>query len=117
MRLRAFRAELLTNVDAIRTAQLAHDAIHDSFVRCSSREQALVELSPSLRDWRGGPGWAELGWAPDGPLRGAYWTELSPDERSFEVHGVMDADGDGKLAEAVATSDRGAELVTPESAF
>lgn len=44
-----------------------------------------------------------LGWAPDGPVRGSYWVEVSPDGLDFTVFGVADIDGDGQQAWYTAT--------------
>lgn len=102
----AKRAELPSNLNAIKTAQLGYYAAFDTFVACGSRETAEAHLrsgnSKAARDWREHDGaggcWFELGWEPDGPIRGAYWVEVSDGGEHFTAWAISDIDADGELA-------------------
>lgn len=118
---RAKRSELPSNVQSIFTSELAYEAAFDAFVPCTNRNGALafVQSGPKkMRDFKDHPGadcWAKLGWSPDGPIRGAYWVVVTPGAGSgtIAVHGICDLDGDGELAEYIATSaDPHARLVS-----
>lgn len=117
MQLRAKRSEVPANVEAIRTAELAYQAAFEEFVEVSSEREAM--RSPPGRDpqdWLGGEDWERLGWAPDDPLRGVYWVELSDDD-GFVVYGRCDVDGDGEYAEYRATRDEPARLTSERDLY
>jgi hypothetical protein len=120
----ARRAELPANVDGIRTEMMTYHALNDGYLACGSRtdaEGAVLYRGKEPQPWTGGSCWTELGWHPDGPVRGAYWVEVRPAEdgadASFEVHGVADLDQDGVLAEYVATRDTPARIVSSSDAY
>ena len=48
-------------------------------------------------------GFKDLNWTPPPKVAGAYW--IVADERTFEVTGIIDADGDGSFATYIATKD------------
>lgn len=83
--------ELLTNVEQIRTAQVELLAV-DDFVACGSEAEARASVSSSPRAWDGPACWARIGWAPDGPIRGGYWVEVSADGQDFTAHGLAPGD-------------------------
>ena len=101
MQQRAKRSELPSNVDGIKTAQLAYDAALDSFVQETSFRP---DTSPgkSTREWLAGTAFDTLGWAPDGQVRGSYKV-VSTSSTDFRVTGVGDIDGDSVLAQFTAT--------------
>ena len=107
------RGEVSSNVDGIKTAQLAYDAQFDTFVRVEPHPVAVSELSPQLREWPEGSGFDTLGWGPDGRVRGTYSVEVTPDGSGFLVHGWIDEDGDGVPAHYTATRVINATRVTP----
>jgi len=111
MQLKAKRAEVPGNVDGIKMALLAYDAAYDEFLPAGREGQARAEVGKALRPWERTPEWERLGWRPDGDVRGAYWIVVVPGH-DFEVHGVCDVDGDGELAEYVATKSTNATLVS-----
>ena len=53
--------------------------------------------------WTPAPAWQQLGWMPDGDVRGVYWVDVSADGSDFTVHGLSDVDGDGVHGEYTAT--------------
>lgn len=103
MSYRAKRTEVIENVEAIRTAQLACYEAFESFVEVPSPVPRPVEgLTKGSVPWRPGSGFDTLGWSPDGEVRGTYWVELSPQGTDFTVHGAIDIDGDGEPSHGVA---------------
>ena len=106
MQLKAKRAEVPGNVDGIKTALLAYDAAFDEFKYCGDERSARRAVGKEQRPWVEDPCWMELGWRPDGDVRGGYWIERVPGRDgspSFAVHGVADVDGDGVVVEYIAT--------------
>lgn len=92
---------LLRHVDEIRAAELTLIDVFGEPTACLDREQALALLGPAPREWESAPCWVSIGWQPEGPVRGAYWVEVTGEE--FTVHGVA-PDGQGGLVEVVATA-------------
>jgi prepilin-type N-terminal cleavage/methylation domain-containing protein len=105
----AKRAEILPNVDGIKATLIAHLATFDSFT-----EQTTYHPTPSpgkkLLEWTDGSGFDELGWRPDGKIRGAY--KMHAEGLNFRVYGISDVDGDGQQALFTATRDLNAFQVT-----
>jgi len=101
MQYRAKRSELPSNVDGIKTAQLAYDAAMDTFIQETSFRP---DSSPtkSARDWTAGTAFDTLGWGPDGQVRGSYKV-VSTSTTDFMVTGIGDIDGDGVQATFTAT--------------
>lgn len=116
MQLKSKRAEVPASVDGIKIAELSYDAAYDGFLSAGSESEARRLVGKTPHDWPGGHDWDKLGWRPDGPVRGAYWVSTSG-SGDFEVHGVCDVDGDGVLAEYVATMSTNATLVTPGDVY
>jgi uncharacterized RDD family membrane protein YckC/type II secretory pathway pseudopilin PulG len=118
MQLKAKRSEVPANVDGIVAAERAYHAANGAWLPVSSEAAALTEVSgKSPRDWTGGPDWDALGWAPSGPVRGAYWVEVSPDGAEILVRGICDVDGDADLAVYGADADAGARLTTDPNVY
>jgi hypothetical protein len=115
MQVKAKRAEVPSYVEGIRTAELAYDAACDEFVAAGDPVQAALVAGKAQRTWEGGPEWAKVGWSPDGPVRGAYWVEVTGE--TFTVHGICDVDGDGEFAEYTADADSPARLITPNHVY
>ncbi len=98
----AKRAEVPSNVDAIRVAELSYHAAHDTFVAEGSwYPQALgLGSDKELKAWPAADsagGFSTIGWVPHGEVRGAYSIPVG-DETTFEVQGACDVDGDGDSA-------------------
>jgi prepilin-type N-terminal cleavage/methylation domain-containing protein len=98
MQYRAKRAEVPSNVDGIKTAQLAYDASYDSYIDAGSSSQ-YPDSTPgkAQRAWTTGTPFDTLGWSPDGNVRGSYMT-YTGGPTSFKVLGYSDVDGDGNNA-------------------
>ena len=101
MQYRAKRAEVPSNVDGIKTAELAYDAAFDRFIQQTA---FYPSASPGKAQvaWAAGSAYDTIGWAPDGKVRGGYkiTTTSSTD---FLVTGICDVDGDGVQASYTAT--------------
>ena len=93
MQYRAKRAEVPSNVDGIKTAELAYDAAFDTFIQQTSFVPSSV--SKAQQNWPTTPtGFTTLGWAPDGKVRGQYKVATTS-STDFLVSGASDVDGDG----------------------
>ncbi len=101
MQYRAKRSELPSNVDGIKTAQLAYDAAMDTFIQNSAFHP---DSSPTKkqREWAGGSAFDTLGWGPDGLVRGSYKV-VSTTTTDFLITGIADIDGDSVMATFTAT--------------
>ncbi len=108
MQQKAKRAEVPGNVDGIRTAEMAYDAAFDAYVEVPAWPRPVTSLGKTAVEWQENKAWQDLGWRPDGQVRGTYWVEVSGGD--FEVHGLCDVDGDGRPAEYIATKDRPATI-------
>jgi type IV pilus assembly protein PilA len=91
MQYRAKRAELPSNVDGIKTAELAYEASFDAFVQ-ESAYQPNSSPNKQQRAWNPG-NFGALGWGPDGNVRGSYRVQTTTTD--FTIEGIGDVDGDG----------------------
>jgi len=99
MQLRAKRAELPTNLDAIRTAEKAYHAEWDSFTEAGVTPAALPGRSQTVFTGGGYTQFDNLGWVADGKVRGIYQvgsinTGAFADD-NFSATAQADVDGDG----------------------
>ncbi len=115
MQYRAKRAEVPSNVDGIKTAQLAYDAAFDTFIEETS---AQPDSSPgkTQRAWSSGSGFDTLGWGPDGEVRGSYVVSTTS-STDFLVTGFCDVDGDSVTASYTATKSINAKLNTTNDTY
>ena len=105
MQYRAKRAEIPSNVDGIKTAELAYEASFDAFVAETS-EQPNSSPNKQQRSWNTGSNFDTLGWSPDGDVRGSYGVKT--DITEFKTWGRCDVDGDGNRAHYDATTTQNA---------
>ena len=107
MQYRAKRAELPSNVKAIKDVEMAYDAEYNEFVPATSHPVAAPDKSPT--DWTGGnTEFQRLGWQPDGEVRGRYAVSTTPAGSGtpggdFIVTGLCDVDADTDIATYTAT--------------
>jgi len=108
------RAEVLPNVDGIKTTLIAHLATHDSF---DDQSTYHPDASPGKkpREWPAGSNFDVLGWRPDGKIRGAY--KLRAEGLNFRIFGICDVDGDGQQATFTATREFNATPVTHDRIY
>lgn len=116
MQYRAKRAELATNIDGIATAELAYDAMFDTYVQCGANPSIVPGRKPV--PWGDDvAGFDTIGWRPDGDVRGQYTVNLTDGDLSFEVIGQSDIDGDGHYAELRATPELNPSMESPDDVF
>ena len=104
---RAKRAELPPNVIVIRDVELFYGAQEDRYLDVVARVPRAVPDKAAVR-WESGSNFDELGWRPDGKVRGVYSVQVMFDEHgsadgNFLVEGASDLDGDSREAIYTAT--------------
>lgn len=114
MQLKAKRAEVPSNVDGIKTAELAYDAAFDGYVDASVSPRANGALDKTAVAWVTSTGFTSIGWSPDGNVRGNYMV-TTPTTTDIIVTGVCDVDDDNATADYSATTSVNATLDTTDS--
>jgi len=117
MQNRAKRAEVPSNVDGIKTALIAYDAMYDTYLPAEATPRPVTELNGKQVEWMAGSAFDKLGWHPDGKVRGTYWVEITEDGTNFKVYGAIDIDGDGVPAIYTATKEYNTTMETPPTVF
>lgn len=107
MQRRARLAELAPNIEAIRGAEQAYDAAFNAFLNADVSPGAAPS-GKSATTWVPSAGFIQLGWAPDGDVRGAYRVTVRPSGNGdptgdMVVLGEGDIDGDGIYSRYTAT--------------
>ena len=111
MQYRAKRAEVPSNVDGIKTAELAYDAAFDAFVQQTGFTPTTGPDKIQYAWPSSGTGFATIGWAPDGNVRGQYQL-LSNSTTGFTVNGRCDVDNDASNATFTATRDANSAMTS-----
>ena len=107
-------SEAKSNLRAIRTMQEAYQASFDTYLyirpypKRPSKNVQRWEVSQS-------GGFQDLGWEPDGGVRGSY--SVTTTMTDFRAVGVMDIDGDGNYATFVATKSTAPYQVTSPDVY
>ena len=117
MQYRAKRAEVPSNVDGIKTAQLAYDAAFDTFIE-EAAEKPDAAPGKKQRPWNlaAAGGFLTLGWGPDGQVRGSYKV-ASTSTTDFLVTGTCDVDGDAINSKFTATKSINAVMTTKNDTY
>ena len=104
MQLKSKRAEVPSNVSGIKTAELAYDASFDGFQANSARPRVSGDLDKTLVAWTvtDGEGFANMGWEPDGMVRGNYSAALTGNN-DFNVTAKCDVDNDDVIVTYTAS--------------
>ena len=120
MGMRAKLAEGPSNLNGIRTAELAYHAQHGEFLSAGAcplvlpgRQQAAWEGDCADAFW-------VLGWSADGSVRCQYTALAIPGENEqadFKLTARCDADGDGAESVFEASRSSPAKRVTPEDVY
>ena len=97
---RGVEAELVANLKAIKTAEIAYESNFDVFVRADPYPLKPAE-SPQQWVKASAGGFATLGWHPDGAVRGSY--SVTTTTVDFMAKGIGDIDGDGTMETYTAT--------------
>jgi type IV pilus assembly protein PilA len=114
MQYRAKRAEVPSNVDGIKTAELAYEASFDQFVQ-QLTPQPNSSPNKQQRAWSTGSGFDTLGWGPDGNVRGSY--DVTTTSTDFNVNGTSDVDGDATKAGYTATKTLNATMTSGNNVY
>lgn len=109
MQLKAKRAEVPSNVDGIKTSELAYDAAFDGYVSAANYPGGDQTKAQVVWDEASSGGFKTIGWKPDGDVRGSYMVE-TPTTTDITVTGVCDVDDDSVNAEYTATTSINATL-------
>ena len=114
MQYRAKRAEVPSNVDGIKTAELAYEASFDAFVDVN---MPVPTTTPNKQQvaWTTGSNFDTLGWGPDGNVRGIY--NVSAGTTDFSARGWCDVDGDGSLAQYTASKTLNAKATSGNNIY
>ena len=115
MQYRAKRSELPSNVDGIKTAEVAYDAAFDTFINEATFRPA-TSVSKVQVAWTTGSGFDTLGWSPDGKVRGMYKVATTS-STDFTVTGESDVDGDSSNSQYTATKSINATMNTSNSIY
>lgn len=100
MQLKAKRSEVPSNVDGIKTSEVAYEAAFDEYLDCTDKPGTLTKAPV---DWTvSGDNFSVIGWKPDGAIRGSY-AVTNAGATDFLVTGRSDVDGDGVEATYSAT--------------
>jgi type II secretory pathway pseudopilin PulG len=117
MQYKAKRAEVPSNVKAIKEALLIYGAENDRFLAVRSHPSYSAP-GKSAQDWgTSSSGFNMLNWQPDGRVRGVYSVTTTPPSSSspggdFMVIGRCDVDGDGVEATFTATKSINTRMTT-----
>lgn len=96
-------AQVAWNVEAIRTAELAHFYALGAFLPAGIWPRTITALTSEPVAWGDGSDFDALGWTPDGEVRGTFQVTVAEDGGDLTVHGWQDLDGDGAPAHWTAT--------------
>ncbi len=96
MQYRAQRAEVPANLEGIRYAAIGYQSAHGRLI---SEEIPRPDAFPGQRErpWKAGSGFDDLGWEPEGKVRGSYAIATTA-QGGFTVKGFCDVDGNGEQA-------------------
>lgn len=109
------RAQIVEDVNAIRTAELSHHSKHELYVSSDWTPQSRFTVNASPMTWTPSPGFAEILWSPPSETFAAFRVQLT--ESGFTVEAVADIDGDGAPMRVQATESSPATIVTPTTAY
>jgi len=115
MQYRAKRAEVPGNVDGIKTAQIGYDAQYDQYIQVTSLHPSST-VGKTQADWTAGSSFDDLGWSPDGKVRGAYMV-VSTSSTDFTITGICDVDGDSSNASFTATKSVNTTMTTGTNTY
>ncbi len=96
MQYRAQRAEVPANLEGIRYSAIAYQTAHGRVV---TEEIPRPDAFPGQRErpWKAGSRFDDLGWEPEGEVRGSYAIAARA-PAAFTVKGFCDVDGNGEQA-------------------
>ena len=117
---RSRRSEGFTNLSALAKSQRAYSAEFNRYI--GAAPSPIDPLGPDAADWEGGatPGFAALGWKPDGDVLYRYDTNAADIDAGcctgcFTSTAYSDIDGNGLVAALMLVSPNIADTATPPS--
>jgi type IV pilus assembly protein PilA len=122
MQYKAKRAEIPSNVKAIKEAQEIYNGEQDGYIAVTSHPSANAPGKKTKPWTTTSTGFNALNWSPDGAVRGVYSvTTTAPSGGNpggdFMVTGRCDVDGDGVEATYTATKSNNTDLQTANDVF
>ena len=123
MQYKAKRAEVPSNVKAIKEAEMAYEATEDQFLAIAQNPASVPGKKATA--WTTSTGFEAISWQPDGNVRGAY-TVVTTGASSgsgtgtggdFTVTGKCNVDGDSVEATYTATKSLNAKRITKNNVF
>ena len=119
MQYRAKRAEIPANVDGIKTSEMGYEAAFDTFISAAANPASPSGKAPQA--WTPTSPFQQLGWAPDGEVRGSYTVTVtaagSGGSGDFTVTGTGDIDGDGTNSQYTCTKSINTVQVTANDTY
>ena len=116
MNKKSLRAEVPTNVEAIRLAEIEYHGAFESYVSAAAAPRDPLHVDSKAVPWEATAGFDKLSWAPEqSEVRGSYSVNAKTD--GFTVTGVCDVDDDQSQARYSATKDEEAHALTDASVF
>ena len=100
MQYKSKRAEIPTNLKAIKTAQIAYESNFDQFVAAGPYPTSPTKTT-QVWDKTAAGAFTTIGWAPDGEVRGSY--QVTVTNTDFNAVGLSDVDGDSNIATYTCT--------------
>jgi len=114
MQLKAKRAELPPNVEAIKMAEVTYDAAYDTYMDLQLSPRQDSELNKEAIPWSStDTNWETIGWEPTGEVRGNYQVGTSATDHpgiAFMVTARSDVDDDNAICEYTATESQNATI-------
>ncbi len=107
MQLKAKRSEMPANVNGIKTAEIAANSALDQYITTPSNPTGVP--GKTLRAWSVDASWTQLGWRPDGPVRGSY--AVTAGATDFTITASTDVDGDGVFSNYSASASINATIL------
>ncbi|MCB9677006.1 MAG: hypothetical protein H6737_17955 [Alphaproteobacteria bacterium] len=113
---KSLRAEVPTNVESIRQAEIEYHGAFESYVSAEAAPRDPLHVDSKAVAWKPSAGFEKLSWAPEqAEVRGSYSVNAKVD--GFTVTGVCDVDDDQSQARFQATLDQEAHSLTDASVF
>ena len=122
MQYKAKRAEIPSNVKAIKEAEEIYNSENDGYIEVNSHPSANAPGKKAQKWATTNTAFNKLNWHPDGNVRGVYSVSTTaPSTTSpggdFEVTGRCDVDGDGEESTYTATKSLNVKMTTANDIF